>query len=50
MGVGWGEREGMVYLQKPCRGFCSVFVLAWYSYARALQHDSRNGVWNICLM
>lgn len=45
MGVGWGE--GKVYSQKPCQwDFCSVFVLAWYPYARALTYHSRNGMWN----
>lgn len=48
---GGGGKGGMVYSQKLHRwDFCSVFVLAWYSYARALKHDSRNGVWNSCLM
>lgn len=48
VGVGWGEGKGWFIRKNHVVGIFVVFVLAWYVYARALEHDSRNGVWDIC--
>lgn len=50
MGVGWGEGKGWFIRKNHVVGIFVVFVLAWYPYKGALKHDSRNCVWNICLM